>query len=101
MENALIILLTVAISLIKFGQGLDLALQSIFIRKNSIIILRGVISAVFLVPLLFLLLIVYFQPIPALTYALLSDAMMPYVSTVIIIILATLSLKYIQKRQSR
>jgi predicted permease len=58
----LLVLLTIAVSLIKLGQGFDFDFNTVFTKKNNRHILKGVIVGVFLVPLLFAILILIFKP---------------------------------------
>lgn len=58
-----IFLLLVAISLIKFGQGIDIDIKSIYFRDHNYwLIFRSVITVVFLVPILFFFLILILRP---------------------------------------
>ncbi len=61
--NWTIVLLIVAISLIKLGQGLDIDIKTRYFSKvNYWLLIRSVITVVFLIPILFLLLILILQP---------------------------------------
>lgn len=71
------ILLTTAVSLIKFGQGLDIDFRHLIMHVNRWLVFRGVLAVVFLVPLLFLILILIFQPTIAITLAIICIGVAP------------------------
>lgn len=75
--SLLIILLTLAVSFIKLGQGLDIDLKHLITHPNRWLVFRGVLAAVFLVPLLFLILLLIFQPPTAITLAIICLGVAP------------------------
>lgn len=72
--NELIILLTFAVSAIKFGQGLETERKQ---TLNPWLITRSVIAVIILVPILFSILILIFKPSISVTYALIIMACAP------------------------
>lgn len=72
--NELIILLTFAVSAIKFGQGLETERKQ---TLNPWLITRSVIAVIILVPILFSILILIFKPPISVTYALIIMACAP------------------------
>lgn len=75
--SILLVALTIAISLIKLGQGLESDFRHLVTTANWWLILRGVLAAVILVPILFLVLILIFKPSTAITLAIMCMAVSP------------------------
>lgn len=75
--NVLIILLTVAVSLIKLGQGLGVDIKHFVTHANRWLVFKGVIVAVVFVPILFLILLLIFQPTTAVALAIICLGVAP------------------------
>jgi BASS family bile acid:Na+ symporter len=75
--NLLIILLAVAVGLIRFGQGLTINLKDIITHTDRSLILRGVLTSVVFVPIVFLILILIFQPVKAIALAIIIMGISP------------------------
>ncbi len=74
----LLIALNIAISCIKLAQGFDIDLKKLAIRQdNKLLVIHAVLTGIFWVPVLFLILILIFQPNDRLNDALIIMAIAP------------------------
>lgn len=70
-------LIVIAVAGIKLGQGFDTDLKEIFNKGNRMMIAKGVLTAMFLVPCLILLIIYIFQPSQQIALALIILSICP------------------------
>lgn len=73
----LLIVLNIAIGCTKLGQGFDIDVKKLAIWQNKGLVIHGVLTAIFWVPVLFLILILIFQPNDQLNDALIIMAVAP------------------------
>ncbi|MGB6976627.1 MAG: hypothetical protein WBE18_04135, partial [Gammaproteobacteria bacterium] len=77
MRDSILLLVSIGIILIKLGQGFDSRIKAVFLEHRKTTILLATLASVVLVPILFLLLILIFQPEQQVVYALIVMAVAP------------------------